>query len=183
MAAVVSVCRIRESLNLFLNRFHMFKVNLFAHGAGRRLDQRIRRLLAMVSLLSQRSVRPGETTARRVSVQLPSIHIGPNFKLRDSFAITQVYCIDMLSALITCCTVNMNLFHQGLLYHNRGSLSPTSTYKFSRLISIYLFIHLKNQLRGFLKEKTSKHFPLGFHFINCHSLSSYLCVVIISLKC
>ena len=52
MAAVVSVCRISESLNLFLSRSYMFKVNLFAHGAGRRLDQRITRLLAMVSLLS-----------------------------------------------------------------------------------------------------------------------------------
>ena len=41
----------------------MFKVNLFVHSAGRRLDQRSRRMLAVVSLPSQRSVRPGETTA------------------------------------------------------------------------------------------------------------------------
>ena len=29
-----------ENLNLFLNRFYMFKINLFVHGARRRLDQR-----------------------------------------------------------------------------------------------------------------------------------------------
>ena len=44
----------------------MFKVNLFVHSAGRRLDQRRRRMLAVVSLPSQRSVRPGETPACRV---------------------------------------------------------------------------------------------------------------------
>ena len=54
------------SLNLFLNRFYMFKVNLFVHGAGRRLDQRRRRLLPVFSLPSQRSVLPVETTASRV---------------------------------------------------------------------------------------------------------------------
>ena len=40
----------RESLNLFWNRFYLFKGNLFVHSAGRRLDQRIKRLLAVVSL-------------------------------------------------------------------------------------------------------------------------------------
>ena len=44
----------------------MFKVNLFVHSAGRGLDQRSRLMLAVVSLPSQRSVRPGETTACRV---------------------------------------------------------------------------------------------------------------------
>ena len=54
----------------------MFKVNLFLHGAGRRLDQRssARRLLTVVSLPFQRSVRPGETTARSVIIQLQAEH-------------------------------------------------------------------------------------------------------------
>ena len=30
----------RESLNLFLNRFYQLKVNLLVNGAGQRLDQR-----------------------------------------------------------------------------------------------------------------------------------------------
>ena len=52
-----------ESLILFFNtcRFRLFKVNIIVHGAGRRLDQRSKRLLAVVFLSSLRSVRPGET--------------------------------------------------------------------------------------------------------------------------
>ena len=42
--------QMRESLNLFWNRFYLFKVNIFVHSAGRRLDQRIKRLHAVVSL-------------------------------------------------------------------------------------------------------------------------------------
>ena len=42
--------QMRESLNLFWNRFYLFKVNIFVHSAGRQLDQRIKRLLAVVSL-------------------------------------------------------------------------------------------------------------------------------------
>ena len=56
----------------------MFKVNLFVHSSGRRLDQRIRRMLAVVSLPSQRSVWPGETTARRVAYKRPFIDFSPS---------------------------------------------------------------------------------------------------------
>ena len=42
--------QMRESLNLFRNRFYLFKIKLFVHTAGRRLDQRLKRLLAVVSL-------------------------------------------------------------------------------------------------------------------------------------
>ena len=41
--------------------FYLFKVNLFVHGAGRRLDRRSKQLLAVVFLPSQRSVRAGAT--------------------------------------------------------------------------------------------------------------------------
>ena len=44
--------QLRKSPNLFLNRFYLFKVNLFVHGAGRRLDQRYRRSLAEIFLPS-----------------------------------------------------------------------------------------------------------------------------------
>ena len=54
--------RMRASLNQLSNLFYQFKVNLFVHGAGRRLTQRNARLLAVVSL----SFGVGETTARRV---------------------------------------------------------------------------------------------------------------------
>ena len=93
--------------------------------------------------------------------------MGPNSKLRDSFAITQVYCMDMLSARISFCTENMNLFHQGLLYHNRGSLSPTSTYKFCRLISIYLFIYSFIELvaRFFRRKKLQSIFPVVIYVL------------------
>ena len=41
-----------ESLNLLSNRIYLFKVNLLVHSAGRWLDQRSRRMLAVISLLS-----------------------------------------------------------------------------------------------------------------------------------
>ena len=41
----------RESLNLILTKFYLFKVNLFVRGAGRRLDQRNKQLLAVVFYL------------------------------------------------------------------------------------------------------------------------------------
>ena len=40
----------RATVNQLLNWFYQFKVNLFVHGAGRRLIQRDERLLALVSL-------------------------------------------------------------------------------------------------------------------------------------
>ena len=45
-----AVEHMRASLNKLLNYFDQFKVNLFVHGAGRRLLQRDERLLAVVSL-------------------------------------------------------------------------------------------------------------------------------------
>ena len=41
----------RESLNLILNKFYLFKVNLFVRDAGQRLDQRSKQLLAVVFYL------------------------------------------------------------------------------------------------------------------------------------
>ena len=43
-------------MTCFSTGFYLFKVNLFVHGAGRRLDQRSKQLLAVVFLPSQRSV-------------------------------------------------------------------------------------------------------------------------------
>ena len=40
----------RVSLNFFKNRFYIFKVNLSIHGAGRRLDEKSKQSLAVVSL-------------------------------------------------------------------------------------------------------------------------------------
>ena len=46
-----AVEHMRVSLNLLLNQFDQFKVNLFVPGAGWRLTQRDKRLLTVVSLL------------------------------------------------------------------------------------------------------------------------------------
>ena len=48
--------QMRVSLSFFKNRFYIFKVNLCIHGAGRRLDEKIKQSLAVVSL---RNVAPG----------------------------------------------------------------------------------------------------------------------------
>ena len=42
--------RMRANLNQLLNEFHRFKFNLFVHGTGRRLLQKNKRLLVVVSL-------------------------------------------------------------------------------------------------------------------------------------
>ena len=39
--------QMRESLSLFLNKFYLFKLNLFVHGPGRRLDQESKQSLAV----------------------------------------------------------------------------------------------------------------------------------------
>ena len=56
-AAVLSVSKCAR-VNLFSNRFYMFKVNLFVHGAGR--------YSGFSRFVVKFSIRPGETTAHRV---------------------------------------------------------------------------------------------------------------------
>ena len=46
------VLKKRKQMRETSNRIYMFKVNLLVHSAGRRLDQRSRRMLAVVSLPS-----------------------------------------------------------------------------------------------------------------------------------
>ena len=74
----------------------MFKVNLFVHSAGRRLDQRSRRMLAVVSLPSQRSVRPRETTAcykqQTVQADMFSKTICNPFQSSSGLSIRACFC-------------------------------------------------------------------------------------------
>ena len=51
-AAVVSSSKCAIKITCFPTGFYLFKVNLFVHGAGRRLDQRSKQLLAVVFLPS-----------------------------------------------------------------------------------------------------------------------------------
>ena len=56
-------------------------------------------------------------------------------------------------------------------------LSPISTYKFSKLISLHF---LKNELREF--NKISRNFLFGDHFINSRNLISWQCMDTITRK-